>query len=769
MIGWSDRGRLTGLLQRDHRCAAECSGGRPALSSLIACESVGSWWGFVGRAWSGKLASVFLAIVLWALAIAPGHAQSAKRQALIVANAAYQHTRTLDNPGNDARLVADKLKALGFGVRLEKDVDARKLAEILDDFVSKLDKETAAVFYYAGHGLQFDGENFLVGVDAKLKGQSTLQFEAYKLNTLISVLESRAGTSLLFWDACRDNPLADGFYRSVGAAARSAADVKTRSGAAIVPERRADTLIVFSAEPGKVALDGQTAHSPFAEALARHIETANLEVEVMLKRVQGDVQQTTRGQQRPERLSKLQTEFYFNPSASQIAAEQELQKLKARLAELEGAAGKGGGGRFRIVGLDDPSFRKVTAVTSRSVGAPAEAKPDDAPAPPPPVMPSTPPPAAADARAPSRPLTEPNIVIAVNHKDAAVVRRLRLSPDGQTLAVGDDDGLVHMVRLDTFEVIATFQAHAARISDLDFSPDSGTLLTAGRDGALRYWDVAKPTKARRELKVAGSVPFSARINNSNPERWVVMGDERGNLVAWDNTQGRIITQGKFHEGPVHAAAYQPGGGGTYFSAGADGNIRVRLAEGQRYTVKAHEKTLRVAAYSHSGRLIYSAGDDRKVKVWPADTIQEAKPEGVLEGHLKYILAADMTPSETLLATGGGDKVINLWDVVTKKLVGRLKGHTSDVEAISFAPNGKFIVSASEDQSVRIWSVETQEELVRLFFRRKGNAYTGVTIDNQLFGDRESGLVTIYVNGRAVQGTEADEHVKYIGRGISIIQ
>lgn len=723
----------------------------------------------------GRLISLFLVAALaWCVARTAAEAQT-KRQALIVANATYQNTRLLDNPINDAVLISDKLKQLGFAVRLERNIDARKVADVLDDFSSGLDKETAAVFYYAGHGLQFDGENFLVGIDARLKGQSTLQFEAFKLNTIINLLESRAGTSLVFWDACRDNPLAEGFYRSVGpVAGRSVADGKTRSGAAVVPERKTDTLIVFSAEPGQVALDGQKDYSPFAEALGRHIASADLEVEVMLKRVQGDVQRITGGRQRPERLSKLQTEFYFSPSASQVALQEEMQKLKARLAELEGAASKPSdrAGRFRIVGLDDPAFRKMTAVTSRSLGPAPEAAPTEpraprpeAPrseAPPAPIVPPVAPPVPQVA------MSERNVVIAVNHKDAAVVRRLRLSPDGQTLAVGDDDGLVRIVRLDTFEVVATFSAHSGRVSDLDFSPDSRTLLTAGRDGSIRYWDIGA-TRMTRELKAPGAIPYSARINSSSPERWVIMGDERGFLYAWDIPRNRIITEIKLHEGAVHAAAYQPGGGGTYFSAGADGEIKVRLSEGQRYSVRAHDKTLRVAAYSHSGRLIYSAGDDRKVKVWPADSMKDAKPEAVFEGHLKYILAADLTPSETVLATGGGDKVINLWDINQKQLVGRLQGHTSDVEAISFAPNGQFLVSASEDQSVRVWSVETKEELVRLFFRRKGKEYAGVTLDNQLFGERNSGLVTIYVDGRAVQGAEADEAVRYIGRGISIIR
>ena len=731
---------------------------------MLASRLVGIAWGdAVARGGAGKHIGLLLAAFFaWWAAAGNAEAQS-KRQALIVANAAYQSTRLLDNPSNDARLISDKLKQLGFTVRLERDVDARKVADILDEFSARLDKETAAVFYYAGHGLQFDGENFLVGVDARLKGQSTLQFETFKLNTVINLLESRAGTSLVFWDACRDNPLADGFYRSIAPVSRTVAEGKTRSGAAIIPERKTDTLIVFSAEPGQVALDGQNDYSPFAEALARHITSTNLEVEVMLKRVQGDVQTETRGRQRPERLSKLQTEFYFNPSASQLALQEEMQKLKARLAELEGGAARPAdrGGRFRIVGLDDPTFRKMTAVTSRSLGAAPEATAVEQPA-------RRAAPAPADPAPPAAATGSRNIVIAVNHKDAAVVRRLRLSPDGQALAVGDDDGLVHMVRLDTFEVTATFTAHAGRISDLDFSPDSRTLLTAGRDGSIRYWDIAS-LRMTREFKAPGAIPFSARMNSSNPERWVIMGDERGFLYAWDIPRNRIITEIKLHDGAVHAAAYQPGGGGTYFSAGADGQIKVRPPDGQRYSVRAHDKTLRVAAYSHSGRLIYSAADDRRVKVWPADTMKDAKADAVFEGHLKYILAADLTPSETLLATGGGDKVINLWDINRKQLVGRLQGHTSDVEAISFAPNGQFLVSASEDQSVRVWSVETKEELVRLFFRRKGKEYAGVTLDNQLFGERNSGLVTVYVDGRAVEGAEADEAVRYIGRGISIIQ
>jgi WD40 repeat protein len=141
----------------------------------------------------------------------------------------------------------------------------------------------------------------------------------------------------------------------------------------------------------------------------------------------------------------------------------------------------------------------------------------------------------------------------------------------------------------------------------------------------------------------------------------------------------------------------------------------------------------------------------------------------MSGHLKYVLAADMSLDERMLATGGGDKALNLWDVAAGRLVGRMQGHTSDTEAIAFFPNGRFIASASEDKSVRIWSVDNQEELARLSFQKNGEKYAGVTFDNQTFGDRNSGLIAVYVNGREVSGSDADRAVKYIGRGIAIIE
>src|SRR5262249_26278218 len=153
--------------------------------------------------------------------------------------------------------------------------------------------------------------------------------------------------------------------------------------------------------------------------------------------------------------------------------------------------------------------------------------------------------------------------------------------------------------------------------------------------------------------------------------------------------------------------------------------------------QTHVGAMFQASYSGSGRRVFTVGADRMVKLWNTAQLnqQQTQPQAVMQGHLRYVLAADMSTDEKMLVTGGGDKALNLWDVACGRLVGRMQGHTSDIEAIAFFPNGKFIASASEDKSVRIWSVDNQEELARLAFQKNGEKYAGVTFDNRIFGER----------------------------------
>src|SRR5262249_36556561 len=161
--------------------------------------------GFFAMRWSGTIVKLAVVAAI-CMTAAPSRVVAAgvKRLALVVANSSYVHTTALTNPVSDAALIGDKLRQLGFEVQFARDVGARQFSEIIEEFKQKLDKNSEVLFYYAGHGLQFRGENFLVGIDARLNSEATLQFETYKLNTVLNLLEQRAGTTLLFWDACRD-------------------------------------------------------------------------------------------------------------------------------------------------------------------------------------------------------------------------------------------------------------------------------------------------------------------------------------------------------------------------------------------------------------------------------------------------------------------------------------------------------------------------------------------------------------------------------------
>jgi WD40 repeat protein len=700
----------------------------------------------------------------WALAIAAAlsvmlaastdvNAAAEKRRALVVSNAKYIHTAQLRNPANDATLIASKLEELGFKVQFEKDVDATRFSEIVHSFSSSLERDTEVLFYYAGHGLQFSGENFLVGIDASLKSEAALQAETFRLYTIINLLARPAGITLLFWDACRENPLADELLRITASSellSRSQA-ARGGTGAVEVPPLRG-TYIVYSAESSKKALDGEGDYSPFAEALARHLMTPDLELDKMFQRVTKDVQERTRQFQSPERLTKLTQDFYFR-RVKQVDNDAEVNKtLRSPLSPIEKKP-------TTIIGINP--LRTTTGPALRFRAPQANEAPTETPSVTEPrQLPPDPAPAGRGSQ---------NVVITVDRAASTIVRRLRVSADGTLLALGDEEGMVRIIRLQDFNVIATIPAHRQRISDLDFSPDSRILLSAGRDGAIRFWDV-ESGRQLRELKVPGSIPYSARMHPNFPDRYVLMGDRVGKLVAWDLKRNRIITNAEFHhQRPVLSVAYQPFGRGTFFSSGGDGLLKVRLPEGRRFTVTAHKGPIFRAGYSASGKLVYTAGEDRLVKIWDASKLEGQQPKAILQGHFRYVLAADMSLDEKLLVTGGGDQALNLWNVGAGRLVGRMQGHTGDIEAVAFSPDGKLIVSASEDKSVRIWSVNNQEELAKLFFQKNGEKYAGLTFESKAFGDQNSGLISVFVDGRRVPRSDADRIVQYIGRGISIIE
>jgi uncharacterized caspase-like protein len=252
------------------------------------------------------------AIGLLFLLLMVSGALAEKRVALVIGNSAYQHTPKLSNPKNDAADMAAALRKFRFQVIDGFDLDKTSFDRKIREFGTALANAEAGVFFYAGHGLQVAGQNYLVPVDAKAETADALDFEMVRLDLLQRTMERTTASNILFLDACRNNPLARNLARAMG----------TRSveiGRGLAPiESGVGTLISFSTQPGNVALDGSGRNSPFAGALVRHLASSSDSLSDILIAVRNDVRKETDNKQVPWEHSSLTGRFYFNPASQPL-------------------------------------------------------------------------------------------------------------------------------------------------------------------------------------------------------------------------------------------------------------------------------------------------------------------------------------------------------------------------------------------------------------------------------------------------------------------
>ncbi len=236
------------------------------------------------------LRRVFLAVVVLLLC---QPAWASKRVALVIGNAAYFNAPALPNPVNDAAMIANTLVNAGFDVvDSRQDLSAVEMRRALRDFSDRARDADIAVIYYAGHGLELDGNNFLVPVDAKLERDADVYDEGLSLDRVLLAIEPAKQLRLVILDACRDNPFAKNMKKTL---ATRAID----RGLAKVEPTSPNTLIAYSAKAGSTALDGNSSNSPFTLALAKHLTTPGLDVRRAFGFVRDDVLKTTANRQEP--------------------------------------------------------------------------------------------------------------------------------------------------------------------------------------------------------------------------------------------------------------------------------------------------------------------------------------------------------------------------------------------------------------------------------------------------------------------------------------
>jgi membrane-associated protease RseP (regulator of RpoE activity) len=253
---------------------------------------------------------------------------AAKRVALVIANGSYAHVAALNNPASDARLIAASLKQAGFDeVVIRSDLGKSQLEAELRSFGMRAEGAEVALIYYAGHGIEAGGQNYLIPVDAQLARDRDLEVEATRLDTALTMAEA-ARMRIIILDACRNNPFTASMQRTIRNRAIG------RGLAAVEPE--GETLVVYAAKAGATAADGEGGNSPFAQALAKRLTEPGLEISLLFRAVRDDVLAKTGRTQEPFTYGSLSGQaFYFRPPLSSTSTSVRLKPARPASPEAD--------------------------------------------------------------------------------------------------------------------------------------------------------------------------------------------------------------------------------------------------------------------------------------------------------------------------------------------------------------------------------------------------------------------------------------------------
>ncbi len=242
-----------------------------------------------------------------------------RRIAMIIGNSDYELVTPLDNPGNDATDISVALEGLGFEVFLGLNLTAQEMAGLTNSFAKAIETADVSLFYYAGHGFQVGGQNYLVPTDAQIQKASDIADQTIKLNDILTRMEAAPGSKFIFLDACRNNP----FEETLSEVEEGLAQIGNA----------ADFMISFATQPDNVAYDGTGRNSFFTEALLNHIYTPGLDISDLMISVRKDVLAATGGRQIPWENSSLTRQFRFDPRPDTMSAETLLWQVAANAAD----------------------------------------------------------------------------------------------------------------------------------------------------------------------------------------------------------------------------------------------------------------------------------------------------------------------------------------------------------------------------------------------------------------------------------------------------
>jgi uncharacterized caspase-like protein len=466
------------------------------------------------------------AAVLAAAGSLPARAE--KKVALVIGNAAYP-AAPLRNPVNDARAVAARLESLGYEVALHTNVAQRDFTRAVSRFGQRLAPGSVALFYYAGHGMQVRGRNFLVPVDADIQSEASARSEAVDLDLVLEQL-GPSRLAMVILDACRNNPF-EGRFRSSGGSGLAQVDAPK------------GTLLAYATAPGKVASDGEGPHGLYTAELLKAMDLPGAKVEEVFKAVRVNVIKATAGAQVPWESSSLTGDYFFRPAAAARPAVEAKQadlqaKLEAerRIREQDAAALKAEMEKLR------EEVRRLSAAA-----APA---PEPAPAKPAAAKPSSAKPSPAKVAepkpAPSRPVdakpaeAKPAAAGALRNAGAREWARRIASLEELRGQLGFSKAAAILLGPFTDEQLLVLVRKERALKDLPYASAFALGVTAkGTLAGGRSWGARSPQVAE-EVALENCARHAAR----RCEVVVVNGDFReAGFVAWARTAtGRSFLQ-----------------------------------------------------------------------------------------------------------------------------------------------------------------------------------------------------------------------------------
>jgi WD40 repeat protein len=633
--------------------------------------------------------------ILWAfiavVAVATQPAMADTRVALVIGNSAYRNVVRLPNPANDAAAMGDLFKAAGFDdVQVANDLGVNDLRKALRSFAEKAATADIAVVYYAGHGLEIGGHNYLIPVDAVLARDLDVSDETVDLDRVLELVDQAKRLKLVILDACRDNPFAAKMKRTLGSRAIG-------RGLGQPEVQTSDTLVAYAARAGSTALDGEGAHSPFATALLHHLTAPGLDLRIALGKVRDEVWQNTRHEQEPFIYGAVGGDtLALVPAKAEPPRAPDTPAADIEKRDFDVAKQMGTLAAWDAFLAHHPSgFLADLAKVERQKLAAAPASP---------------------------PQQRESLFALPN--DARVTWRgdtvagafaIAFSPDGTRIATGNPDHTVRLWDVTSGAFLRTLEGHGKWVFSVAFSPDGKTIASASDDQTVKLWQadsgrLVATLEGHSGLRCVAFAPDG---------RTIAAGGTDGSIMLWDAASGTLLRAIKGHGRWVYSIAFSRDGRLAF----ASDAINVWDEAGLSLTsfgARGAGIDVYSVAFSPDGRSIAAGYADESIELWSVDggsRLRTFKRSAkIIPYHtVNLVQSLAFSPDGRVIASASANEdSVKLWDAASGVLVGSLQADGSGVNSVAYSPNGTRIAVSGVDLTVKLWKSANHALLATLF-------------------------------------------------------